>query len=706
MISLNDFSTVKKYLDRIGAEPRSIRKAVVREEIGKYWLDVCIINFSKTGDVTVSDERFIPTEIELQVIKEELSSVKWPEAVFIKDLNDANLPAMVKGAVPEDIFAFRDVNNNITMLQVRKERKGERSYIPVTLFDDGEYRFCEPDGSLPLFGLENLKNNTTVFVHEGAKAARHAQEIANGSVSHPWSQELAHACHVGFCGGALSPERTDWKILKKHGVTRVIIVPDNDLVGLSAVPKISRQLDCVTMMIQFTDDWPKSADLYDPFPEKLFRKIGDLKYYIGPSFQQCLHPATYMTHLIPIPDSKKMLPVLRHHAVGQWLYVEESELFVNVENPEIIRKADSLDAMLRPFSDTKKTSELILKSFTGRVTNLAYDPRSNGRKVMIDGNTAINLYQPSDIKPQSGDPQPWLDFVSNLVPDEDEKKNVLKWTATLIAKPERHIQFALLMISEQTGTGKSAFARILARCVGMHNTSFPSEKQILDTFTGWIARKRLVVINEVYSGSNWKMANAIKSYITDEDIALRMMFKEAITIKNFAHFVANSNSPAAIKIDEKDRRWYIPTITEERWSDEKFNEFFQWLESGGYSIIIDWANRYGEYFNHGSKAPMTERKKDMIADSRSKEQNEAVGLANLMNESEEPISIGYRDIKIWLELMCNRALYDSDVEIKRSMRDAGVFFSKGRVSLDGRMQALCMNAAMTEKIIGITIFLF
>ena len=97
---------------------------------------------------------------------------------------------------------------------------------------------------------------------------------------------------------------------------------------------------------------------------------------------------------------------------------------------------------------------------------------------------------------------------------------------------------------------------------------------------------------------------------------------------------------------------------------------------------------------------MTERKKDMIADSRSKEQNEAVGLANLMNESEEPISIGYRDIKIWLELMCNRALYDSDVEIKRSMRDAGVFFSKGRVSLDGRMQALCMNAAMTEKIIG------
>ena len=156
----------------------------------------------------------------------------------------------------------------------------------------------------------------------------------------------------------MSPLRTDWTILAKRGVNRVYIVADNDAPGLSAVPKISKELNCPTFLVQFTDQFPTSFDLADDFPKEFFKIIGSSKYYIGPTFRQLLHPCTYMTKKVLniSEDGKKIkeVPVMREHAKGQWLYAEETQSFVCAEFPSIIRNAETLDAMLLPFSDVRK----------------------------------------------------------------------------------------------------------------------------------------------------------------------------------------------------------------------------------------------------------------------------------------------------------------------------------------------------------------
>ena len=47
-----------------------------------------------------------------------------------------------------------------------------------------------------------------------------------------------------------------------------------------------------------------------------------------------------------------------------------------------------------------------------------------------------------------------------------ERYEVMKWCATLIARPDVRMTYAMLLISEQTGTGKSTMGEILSQLVG------------------------------------------------------------------------------------------------------------------------------------------------------------------------------------------------------------------------------------------------
>lgn len=703
--SIEDLKEASKYINRIGAKPRSLLTAVVTEKIGNYWNDLFIIKFERNGDVK-APAGYGPNESEAAKIKEEFLSIDWPSPVYT-NLKDKNLPLLYKEAPEADKFEFYDVEGNIIMLQVRKEQKGEKSYIPITKFSDGEYRFMEPEEQLPLWGLDQLKNNTTVFIHEGAKAARFAREIAEGKVpNHPWAMELANAAHLGFIGGALSPLRTNWSILAKKGVNRAYIVADNDAPGLSAVPKISKELNCPTFLVQFTDQFPSSFDLADEFPKSFFQKIGSVEYYTGPTFRQLLHPCTYMTKkiLTVSEDGKKIkeIPVMREHAKGQWLYAEETQSFVCAEFPNIIRNAETLDAMLLPFSDVRKTSELILSSFTGRTPKFAYNPAFKGRKIVNDGITAINLYIEPDIKPSEGDFTPWIDYLTYLIPDEQERYEVMKWCATLIARPETRMTYALLMISEQTGTGKSTLGEILSQLVGKHNASFPTENEILEQFNGWLSKKRLVIVNEIYQGNSFKAANKLKSYITDDTITMRMMYKDGVSIDNYAHFLCCSNSIDALKLESNDRRWYIPVVTETTRSHEEWEKFFSWLNSGGYSIIYHWANQFGDYVKKGSRAPASKRKSEIILESRSVAEQMTLSLLETTSDKNSEVAFAINSLFDWATQDVKGTVYDKKSTLSKLCSRSGftVWNSDMRLYIDGMLMPIVLSDKLAREVEG------
>lgn len=702
--SLNEVPAIAKYLSRIGAEPRSLRAAVVQERNGQYWSDTAIIHFQPSGKID-APPLFAPTDQERKEIEVAWESIEWPSIRTLPSLHGVVLPDELQKVKPEDMFEFRNLNGDIVMLQARIVRKGERSYIPWTFWSDNEWRKMEPEGRLPLWGTEQLKEHSTVFIHEGAKAAREMRDMVTAAspemkkklAAHPWGEELSSAAHIGWVGGALSPHRTDWSVLAKAGIKRAYIVSDNDAPGVSAVPNISFNLRIPTFHLQFTSEWPASFDLGDEFPAKFFRNIENGRYYVGPSFQSCLHPATWATDQIPNPKGKPTT-VLRKNFKEMWAYVEEADMFVCIEMPEIVRTESIMNKMLSGFSHSSETSKLIVKSYNGRSTKLCYRPDIKGRIVTDTTTSAINLHTPTRIKPVAGSIQPFLDYATYMFPNETERKEVLRWVATVIGQPATRIEYGLLLVSERQGVGKTTMgASIIAPLVGMQNCSFPTESLIVQSeFNGWLANKKFILVNEIYSGHSWKAYQRLKSAITDREIEVNEKFQRSYVIENWAQIMACSNSMRALKMEEDDRRWFYPEVTEEKWPREKFVAFHQWLSSGGLGMILHWAQNFPDHILPGQPAPMTERKKELIVSSRTEGQQEAAELAGAMNRDEQPVVLAMKEVVEWVRQSVQGRLFDTDLELRKAMKEAGAIWLDERFLIGGRLQLAAMNRAAYE----------
>jgi len=701
---LSDIPAVASYLYRINARVRSLRTAVIEEKDGQYWNDIEVIKISETGEVTCKDE-YQPTEAEAQAIREGCAAAEWPRHKLLKRLVD--VPEAIKNADPKNVFEFRNKDNEIIMLQLKRVVKGEKSYKSFTYWSDGRWRDIEPEPHLPLWGLNNIKDNSTVFIHEGAAAARYVSWMVAGETKDardalaacPWGEDLKGAAHVGWIGGAKNPGRTEWSQLKKLGITRAYIVSDNDDPGLKAVPAIAEKLRMTTFQVQFTNDWKSGFDLADEWPQKMFSEIEGHKYYTGPSFRSCLQPATWATDIVPNPRGRPTT-VLRENFKQLWAYIEDVDLFVCTEMPDLLRTESVLNKMLRPFSNSNETTRLIVQAYTGRTTKLCYRPDNKGRMIINRGSTSINLHIATDQRPAEGSPEPFLEFMAYMFPNEPERIEMLRWCATLIAHPEVRMEYGVLLVSEIQGVGKTTLgSAILAPLVGPDNVSFPGENDITNSdFNGWLAHKRLAIINEIYSGHSWKAYNRLKNYITDQEISVNQKYMRSYTAENWCHIFACSNSLRALKMEDDDRRWFYPEVTEKRWPKERFIKLRRWLSGGGLGIILRWAQEQPDWVVPGERAPMTVRKRELIEGSRTDAQKEAADLAVTLIKIKDPIALGMKDVEQYVKMAVKGRVFDTDYDLRKAMKEAGANVMKKRLLIEKRLQYVMVNDALKEKI--------
>ena len=702
--SLDSLPAVRKYLVRIGATVRSLKSAVVQESAGPYKKDISVIRFLNDGAVLVNEPDYQPTAEEQKAIKDEFSTHKFPKLKILPSL--ATLPEELRDVEAENIFEFKTQQGGIIMLQSRHEDKdGGKYYKPHTFWEDGKWRTLEPDGPLPLWGLEKIGDNTTIFIHEGAKAARAMQQMIAAETDdqklklkrHPWGQEMSAAAHIGWIGGAPSPHRTDWDVLKGAGIKQAYIVSDNDKVGISAVSQIAFHLRVPTFHVQFTHEWPATFDMADTFPKEMFHELDGKVRYTGPAFRSCLHPATWATDLIEGNDDDGHQKVeLRDHFKDMWAYIEEADLFVCRQMPNIIRSEKILNNMLSSFSHSRETSKLILKAYSGRTTTLTYRPDRTEQIVTQGNSAAINLHIPTYIKSEPGDPKPFLEYLEYMFPIDYERQEVMRWIATLIARPDIRMEFGMLLISEAQGIGKTTLGSvILAPLVNPYNVGWPRENDIVNSdFNDWVANKRLVIVNEIYSGQSWKSYHSLKSLITDKEITVNQKFQRPYLVENWCHIFACSNSMQALKMEADDRRWFYPTITEERWPREKFSELREWLASGGLGIIRFWAENFGDYIIPGQRAVLTARKKEMIEGSRSEAQAEAVAIAEAMAVHGEPCALAMKEIIATIRNHVQGKVFDSDYELRKAMTAVGVHILQKRIRIHGRTQYIIINTKL------------
>ena len=711
---LDECAAVRDYLNRVGAETRGLRSAVVKECAGQYSRDLAVIRFAKDGDIECSTEEHAPTDLERQLIGSALSAVAWPEVQPLARIIDA--PDMIRNANPANVFELRGPDGKIMMVQVRIEIRGERVFVPWTYWNDQVWRSCEPDGPLPLYGLDQIGDNTTAFIHEGAKAARAIQEMVAGDTrgarqklaEHPWGAELDGAAHVGWIGGALSPHRTDWSALHRAGIKVAYIVADNDRPGVEALPRIVQELrhwPIQVMAVRFNSQWPSSFDLADPFPDSMFLNLKERRVYKGPSFNDQCRPATWMTvpNPVPAPTGKGRPPAptyrLRKEALRQWWLVahEKKPLFVPNHDRTRFFTEEAFNTAVRPFSNVLNNAALLKQHMEVHVEGIAYEPGREQGIITVDGRQSLNTWAPARVTPVSGDAAPFHDFLRHLFPNEADRHEAKRWIATLAARPAIRMKYGLVLCSGTQGVGKTTLCEILKGLVGPDNASAPSANDIKSDYNDWFIRKRLIWVNEIYEGGSWTTYNKLKSFITDDDHLSHAKYEGRYPVKNWAHFVLCSNSTKPLALEEGDRRFFVPEVTENKALAGGWDALHQWIRGDGLGIILNWAEEAlssGEIkpVGPGEHAPMSARKARMIAESRGEEEALVRELAALAQEFSNrsggrQVVFIYDAIRSWLSVQMN-APWDrkKDFALRRWIDAAGLHVPEKQFKIDRKMR--------------------
>ncbi|MDB9945047.1 DUF5906 domain-containing protein [Ascidiaceihabitans sp.] len=699
---------VNSYLNRIGAAFISMRHAAVTEELDGYPKEIARVAFSDEGDVNCTEPEYAPSESESALMRAEISAIKMPKPRAAP--RHGSWPAGLEAEKRQGkatVYEVKDRKGNFLMLLARYENDSGKWFIPWSYWDDSEWRRCEPDGLLPLWGLENVTTGKPVFIHEGFKAAKACQAVAaprdiseqQAAKNHPFVEYLSTGAHVGWHGGALSASRTDWDALKRYGATEVVVVADNDDAGRKAATTISKKVGLPAKLMQFSEEFPSGFDLADDFPEKMFKKESGRYRYIGPSPESLLHPATWATRPMPSSQSNKVVFGPTENFLKEWVFITNVGLFVHRDFPASRLTTATFNGQLRRFSDVRDVADLLIKHRMKEVPDICYRPDAPSGLVNAGDGQAFNVFTPARTKPLAGDVSPFLDFIAYLVPDPDEAKEVLKWCATLIAKPEVRMGYALLLISEAQGTGKTTLAEhILKPLVGYQNACIPGETMIVSDFNDWASCRRLVIVPEIYQGHSWKSYNRLKALITDQSIRVNEKHKPPYDIENWLHIVACSNSLKALKMEDSDRRWYVPKLTEKPWPQSFFKELYGWLETGGLEHVGQWANEHGDYVRRGEVAPRSAAKERMIAASNSEHIKDAGRLVEGLLESEDPCAFRLSHLMSVAKRQRAERCFDEPRDFSKALIKAGWVRYPDRLTFKSQKDHVLMNRAAEEAV--------
>lgn len=731
---VTDIPEVRAYAARIGARPRSLRKLVIEERTGRYAITLAEIAFDRRGEVDAPDA-YAPTEDEVKAIREAWPRYTWP--AYQPCLytgrgapdRDARFPWSM--ADPANLaICFDPQRRHILCVEERRQSEdGGKDIFIWTPWDDGRWRVAEPPEGLPLFGLDTIGDASTIYVHEGPKAAKAVQALIaddgseTGWRAHPWGAELRGSmpgavAHVGWMGGANRPGATDWQALLTANPRRLVIVCDNDDPGRNAVRAISRRLLRTMAAIEFDDRFPVAFDLADPIPARLFAESAGKRTYTGPSLRELMQPATWATRQLPQPEEEGRRQrgqagfAVRPEFAHEWLYINSLGLFANRNDPATFYSVDQFNILVRPVSDVKDTAALLHPLRSVRVHAATYDPGEPEGVVTVGGKRMLNVHVPSGIKATPGDPRPFLRYLRHLIPARWDRLHVERWIATIIARPGVRMEYALMLMSETQGVGKTTLAEhILTPLLGKENVSTPNEDEVTNsTFTDWIANKRLVSIDEIYAGHSRKTYDTLKGRITGTTTRVNKKFQPAYEIENWAHFIVSSNSKIPLFMDGTDRRWFIPEVTEALRPRAFWEGLHRWLANGGLGIIAHWAESFVRSkrgpVRKGEHAPTSAAKAGLVEASLSDE------MRLVRDVAEEVVERGRADppervlftldhFREWLAkqdaLQGRRRL--SGQAIQNALRRAGLVVRSRndrtgvdeRVKIDGRNRVVVTN---------------
>jgi hypothetical protein len=221
--------------------------------------------------------------------------------------------------------------------------------------------------------------------------------------------------------------------------------------------------------------------------------------------------------------------------------------------------------------------------------------------VLIEGLLYLNTYVPAVIDRRVGDPSPFLDFLSRLLPDQRDREILLSYASALVQNPGRKFQWWPVLQGAE-GNGKSAILRCISYAVGERYTHLVNPEAMAKTgnqFNSWIQGNLFLGIEEIHMASRRDFLDSFKPVVTNDRIGLEGKGKDQATGDNRLNGLLCTNHRDAIPITVDGRRYAIFYTAQQSAEDIErdfpgayFVQFYDWLRSGGYAIVAEYLHTF------------------------------------------------------------------------------------------------------------------
>ena len=363
----------------------------------------------------------------------------------------------------------------------------------------------------------------------------------------------------------------------------------------------------------------------------------------------------------PIANCRKLLVAQGAKADGKkqgadwmkdWFYITDDDCFYRHDSEEYLSQqgfnARFNRELPRGESDSlavQAAQQVLNDDHVPTVTRGLYLPWA-GPRFTEAGIECVNTYRPSStptpVAQLSDEGREAVEIVKRHIGfladgRAEVVQTLIDWMAHNVQQPGVKVRWAPLIKGVQ-GDGKSLMGTLLACVMGRVNVNTVGPKVLGTDFTGWAQGSAVVVLEEIkLSGHNrYDILNSLKPYLTNDYIEIHQKGKDGHTSINTTNYMAFTNFPDALPLDETDRRWWIlfsPFYSLAQMSTVvgDLGKYFDTLHDTIYKHpgelrkwLLDHPISSG--FKPNGSAPMSDEKQLMVSSAMSEDEAEVLDI--------------------------------------------------------------------------------
>lgn len=220
------------------------------------------------------------------------------------------------------------------------------------------------------------------------------------------------------------------------------------------------------------------------------------------------------------------------------------------------------------------------KTFAGGVV---FDPAGRHR------GDQLNLWRGFTIKPKHGDWRLLRDHIFSNICCGDQGKfdYLISYIARMVQFPGEPGEVAIVLQSEEEGSGKGFFARVMMRLFGQHGLAISNSKHLVGNFNSHLQDCVLLFADEAFYAGNPANIGILKSLITEPTLTIEPKYGRVSLVKNSLHVFMATNEAWAVPAGLHARRFFVLGVSPARKNDhEYFAAIAHELENGGYEAML------------------------------------------------------------------------------------------------------------------------